>query len=121
MRISSAGFDVLVVVIVGVETGTASLAGDRAAHQAAAGRAKVEARAAQVGVVQVGTGPVDLGQPRAAQVGADEVGFLHPRAGQKRTAKVGVVEVGNRQHHLFQVTVAEVGAAKAGTVEPGKP
>ena len=71
--------------------------------------------------MQVGTRPVDLGQPGAAQVGTEEVGFLHPRAGQQRTAKVGVVEVGNRQHHLFQVTLAQVGTAKAGTVEPGKP
>ena len=57
------GLDVLVVVIVGVETGAASLAGDRAAHQAATRRTKVEARATQVGIMQVGTWPVDFGQP----------------------------------------------------------
>ena len=76
------GFDVLGVIVIGVETGTAPLAGDRTAHEAAARRAKVEARAPQVGIVQISTWPIDLRQARASQIGTDEIGILHPRAGQ---------------------------------------
>ena len=57
------GLDVLIVVIVGIETGTASLAGDRTPHQSATGRAEVEARSTQVGAKKLSAGPVDLGQP----------------------------------------------------------
>ena len=86
--------EVLLVVVVGVEAGAAPLAGDRAADQAAAGRAEVEARLAEVGVAEVGPSQSTSARPAARRSAPRKFasGMLEPV--RRRVARSASVEVG---------------------------
>ena len=75
------GFEILFVIIVGVKPGPASLAGNRTAHQAIAGRAEMKRNAVQVGIAQRRPLPVDFRQTGPYQASAVENGIGHHRVG----------------------------------------
>jgi hypothetical protein len=71
------GFDVLIIVIVGVEPSTASLTGYWATYEAVARRPEVKAHTPQVGIAEIGSRPVNIGQSGIAQIGSNEISLRH--------------------------------------------
>ena len=98
----------LLVELIAVEPGPASLAGDRAADQATAGRPEVESTFSQIGLAEVGPFPVDVGQAGGAEVGPGEIGPRHVRPGQQGTAKMGLLEIDVRKVDAFKIALDEL-------------